>query len=216
MSEQIDFLGMLLTLFSLAVILSQALAEAIAYLMNRSVSLVENPKKLPHTRSERRLRLLFLILPLYGISAYLAANAAQLLIFWVFIAFMLLISIMDFEQQIILNQVLLPLLFLALCFSPVLPALLFNRLLAAAAGGAIFLLIAVLTNGGIGGGDIKLIFVLGLWLGAEKLLLTVLLGCLSAGLISALLLLGKRKRPGDTIAYGPYFALSAIVSLLIK
>nr|WP_092075023.1 A24 family peptidase [Dendrosporobacter quercicolus]NSL49987.1 prepilin peptidase [Dendrosporobacter quercicolus DSM 1736]SDN27481.1 leader peptidase (prepilin peptidase) / N-methyltransferase [Dendrosporobacter quercicolus] len=214
MPDQMAFFGMVLTLLALTIIVSQILAATIAGLMNRSVAILEAPQKLLCVQSRRPLILLALIFPLYALSGQLAIDAAQLLSFWVFIAFMLLISVMDFEQQIILDQVLLPLLFLALCFSPVLPALLVNRLLAAAAGGLIFFLIAVLTKGGLGGGDIKLLSVLGLWLGTEKLLLTVLLGCLSAGLISAFLLLGKRKKPGDTIAYGPYFAFSAMIALL--
>ena len=90
------------------------------------------------------------------------------------------------------------------------PLPLTDHLLAAAAGGGLFLLLAMLTRGGIGGGDIKLIFVLGLWLGTDRLLSAVLAGLLLGGLAALLLLLTGRKKRQNNFAYGPYFALNAL------
>ena len=94
---------------------------------------------------------------------------------------------------------------------PLLPLPAGNHLMAAFAGGIAFLLLAILTGGGIGGGDIKLIFVLGLWLGAHKLLAVILLGFFLGGLAALLLLLTGKKKRRDFLAYGPYFAGSAIL-----
>ena len=74
----------------------------------------------------------------------------------------------------------------------------------------IFLLFAILTRGGIGGGDIKLIGALGLWLGTEKLLLVIFLGCLLGGLFALLALLTGRKKRGEAIPYAPGFTLAAL------
>ena len=37
-------------------------------------------------------------------------------------------------------------------------------------GGGVFLLLAIVSKGSLGGGDVKLIAALGLWLGVEKLI----------------------------------------------
>jgi leader peptidase (prepilin peptidase)/N-methyltransferase len=214
MPEQFAFLCMLLLLAIFTLIVSQLLSKIMQYYLCQSISILEKPEKLSGFHTKRKISLFSLLFFFYSLSYYLMVDGFHLAILWIFITFMVFISIMDFEQQVILDKILFPLLILALCFSPFLPALLLNRLFAAVIGGGILLLLAIITKGGIGGGDIKLLFVLGLWLGTDKLLFTLFLGFLSGGLVSAVLLLGKIKRPKDTIAYGPYFALSAIVALL--
>ncbi|GEM_PF-952113 len=214
MSEQNEFLCMLLLFVIFTLIVSQLLSKIMHYYLCQSISILEKPEKLPGSHIKREISLFSLLFFFYSLSYYLMIDGLQLAIIWIFITFMVFISIMDFEQQVILDNILFPLLVLALCFSPFLPALLLNRLFAAIIGGGILLFLAIVTKGGVGGGDIKLLFVLGLWLGIDKLLFTLFLGFLSGGLISAVLLLGKIKRPKDTIAYGPYFALSAIIALL--
>lgn len=214
MPEQFAFLCMLLLFVIFTLIVSQLLSKIMQYYLCQSISILEKPEKLPGSHIKREISLFSLLFFFYSLSYYLMVDGFQLAILWIFITFMVFISIMDFEQQVILDKILFPLLVLALCFSPFLPALLLNRLFAAVIGGGILLLLAIITKGGIGGGDIKLLFVLGLWLGTDKLLFTLFLGFLSGGLVSAVLLHGKIKRPKDTIAYGPYFALGAIVALL--
>lgn len=211
MPEQILFLCML---FIFTLIVSQLLSKIMQHYLYQSISILEKPEKLLVSQTKRKIRLVGLLFFFYSLGYYLIADVMQLVILDIFITFMVFISIMDLEQQIILDKILFLLLVLALCFSSFLPALLLNRLLAAFIGGGILLLLAILTKGGIGGGDIKLLFTLGLWLGTDKLLFTLFLGFLSGGSISALLLLGNIKKPQDTIAYGPYFAFSAIVALL--
>lgn len=214
MPEKISFFCMLLTLFSLTYGIGQALAALMQQLFNRTIAILDKPAKLLASSRKREVLLLFSLFFLYVLTAPFSASPAELIIHWVFITFMVFISLMDFEQQVILDKVLLSLLCCALVFSPFLPGFFFNRLLAALMGGGLLLLLAVLTKGGIGGGDIKLLFVLGLWLGTEKLLLVLFLGFLGGGLVSAILLLSKIKKRTDTLAYGPYFSLAAILALL--
>ena len=136
-----------------------------------------------------------------------------------FICQLLLIAITywDLREQLIYRRHLLPLalcgLAAALLSAPEgqLMARAFDSLLAAAAGFLSFLLLAVLTGGGIGGGDIKLMGALGLWLGTEKLLLVALAGCLLGGLFALLALLTGRKKRGEAIPYAPGFTLAALV-----
>ena len=134
---------------------------------------------------------------------------------------LLAITYSDLRKQLIFPRHLLP-----LCLCGFTAALLsapegellaraLDCLLAGAAGFLSFLLLAIATGGGIGGGDIKLLGALGLWLGTEKLLLVALTGCLLGGLFALLALLTGRKKKGEAIPYAPGFTLAAFcISLM--
>ena len=77
-----------------------------------------------------------------------------------------------------------------------------------------FFLLAVITKGAIGGGDIKLIAAMGLWFGYRSLLTVIMYGFLAGGAAALLMLLTKQKKRKSYFAYGPYFALSEIGVLL--
>ena len=64
----------------------------------------------------------------------------------------------------------------------------------------------------MGGGDIKLLFIVGLYLGWEKTLLTLLFACI-VGIIGGTIQL--RRQEGGYFAFGPYIAIAAVLSLLI-
>ncbi len=86
-------------------------------------------------------------------------------------------------------------------------------LLAAVGAGAVFLLIAVVSRGGMGGGDIKLAAMIGAFLGpaaaAVALFLAVAIGA-GAGLVLIALRLRTRK---DTMPFGPALAAGAMIAV---
>lgn len=129
------------------------------------------------------------------------------------IYFCVLFSATDWEQHVIFDRMLIPFAVLGLLFTLITGGLL-NHLLAAAAGGIVFLLLSILTRGGIGGGDIKLIAALGLWFGTEALTHIAMTGIVLAGLVALVLLLTRQKGRLDYMAYGPYFALAAILTII--
>lgn len=123
---------------------------------------------------------------------------------------LILMTFTDFEQHVILDAMLIPLAFVGIIFAVVSGEPL-NHLAAALGGGLGFLILGLITHGAVGGGDIKLIAALGLWLGAVMLLKTIVVGLVAGGIAAGLLmLLGKKKR-GEFFAYGPYFTIAAIV-----
>ncbi|MBS3887174.1 MAG: prepilin peptidase [Dethiobacter sp.] len=130
----------------------------------------------------------------------------------VFYAVLLVIFFIDLEHQIIPNRLVLALLIYTLLLrftEPTIPwpTALWGGLL----GGGLFLLLAVVSKGGMGGGDIKLVSVLGLWFGWGHLLLLLFLAFLAGGLLGGLLLaLGLKKRK-DGIPFGPFLVLAAFV-----
>lgn len=78
----------------------------------------------------------------------------------------------------------------------------------------IMLAVSLLTKGGIGFGDIKLMAASGLLLGLEKNVLAFFLAYLTAGLFHAVPLLRGRISGKDEIPMAPYFAASLILSAL--
>ena len=115
----------------------------------------------------------------------------------------------DFEQYVIFDKMLLPFALLSLPFIITLNFSVVNHFSAAIFGGGIFFILMLISKNGLGGGDVKLIFVLGLWLGVEGLISVFLSGTILAGISAMILLLTKIKNRHDVFAYGPYFCISA-------
>ncbi|MTV49392.1 prepilin peptidase [Heliobacillus mobilis] len=80
-------------------------------------------------------------------------------------------------------------------------------------GGGILLTIAVLSKGGMGGGDIKLAGVLGLFLGSHQILLILFLSFLMGSVVGITLMIMKRKTMKDMIPFGPFLAMAAYISM---
>lgn len=81
----------------------------------------------------------------------------------------------------------------------------------------VFLLLWVLSRGGIGGGDVRLAIVMGMylgWLGASHVLVAVMVASVCAGIVALLLLIGRRATRTTRLAFGPYLALGTLVSIM--
>ena len=138
------------------------------------------------------------------------AGAIRLLFALIYVFFLIVYTVTDFEQQVIFDRMLVPFAAAALVSLPLLGRSIPDHLLAGAAGFAVFLLLAVLTRGGIGGGDIKLIGALGLWLGTDALVTVACAGMILGGVAALLLILTKQRKRGEMFAYGPYFTIAAL------
>ena len=94
-----------------------------------------------------------------------------------------------------------------------------DALLGALAGGAPLFLIDVgsrliLRKDGMGGGDVKLMAMAGLYLGWRYSLLALLLAVVAGGLLGMVLLVTKTLKRGDYFPFGPFLAAGAFASLL--
>ncbi len=94
------------------------------------------------------------------------------------------------------------------------PYLLVSGLLGLLLGSGFFLILAIITKGGMGGGDIKLISLLGFWLGWKWTLLMMLLSFTLGGIISVLLVVLKVKGRKDTIPFAPFIATATLLTVL--
>lgn len=164
------------------------------------------------SRSKFRKQLLFVLL---FVNFWNFAEVPAPLYFYLttIIFFLSLITFTDFEQYVIFNKMLLPFGILGILAVIHLNLPLDDRIIAAVAGGGTFYAVSTLTKGGIGGGDIKLIFVLGIWLGTKTLFDVILAASIFGGIIAIFLIFTKQKDRKSYFAYGPCFTLTVIVFL---
>jgi leader peptidase (prepilin peptidase)/N-methyltransferase len=133
---------------------------------------------------------------------------------------LLVVTFIDFDHQIIPDEITLPGMVLGLlAASTVLPPGFVSAAIGLLAGGGLFYLAAVLSRwilrrDGMGGGDIKFIAMIGAFLGWRGMLLTIFLGALTGALfgISQILFFGKKRE--NPIPFGPFLAFGALISLL--
>jgi prepilin signal peptidase PulO-like enzyme (type II secretory pathway) len=115
------------------------------------------------------------------------------------------------------NVITYPSIALALLACAVLPdARLQSALLAALLGGGMFLIMAVVTRGGLGLGDVKLAVLIGAMLGLPAAVQSLFLGVIVGGVVILLLFLTGvvgRKQP---VPYAPFLALAAIGATLLQ
>ena len=171
------------------------------------------PEQIPQ-RAKRRELLLFITLLLCFGKAWSFSSMPTLPYLLIAINLLLFMTITDFEQQVILDEMIITFALFGLCYTLHLQLSLQNHLLAALGGGLLFLFLAFISKGAIGGGDIKLITALGLWLGIKALITVIIYGAIAGGIAALLLLLLKKATRKQFLAYGPYFALSAIGIIL--
>lgn len=89
-----------------------------------------------------------------------------------------------------------------------------DAMLGALTGGIIMLLIAVVSRGGMGGGDIKMTGWMGLFLGWKMTLLALCLSFIIGGLASLLLIMFKIKKRKDFIPFGPFLAAGGFAAFV--
>ncbi len=80
-------------------------------------------------------------------------------------------------------------------------------------GGGLFLLIAVVSRGGMGGGDIKMAAMIGLYLGWKMALLSFLAAFIVGGALGSIFLLLGIKGRKDHLPFGPMLAVGAALAL---
>ncbi len=207
--------------FALAgcVIGSAALAFAgnrwIDFLYDRNESILTFPEK---RKSRGRFRIFLLATAFLLVSlrcVFISASLMELSFLLFATVLLVLMTVTDFEQYCLFDAMTIP---FALG-GAVLATFIYGSTwhwIAGAGGFLVFLLIAILSRGALGGGDVKLIGALGLWLGLESFLFVVAVGVLTGGLSAVLMLLFKVKTKKSAFAYGPYFTLTALAVLLMR
>lgn len=148
----------------------------------------------------------------------------QLPVLFAFVSAMVVITFIDLDFQIIPDVITLPGMIVGLAAAQfILPdptgksQLLgfVNSIIGLLAGGISFYLIAFLSRGGMGGGDVKMMAMVGAFTGWQGVFLTTLVGSLAGSLVGIALIVFKGKGRKTKIPFGPFLALGSLVTLFL-
>lgn len=139
---------------------------------------------------------------------------------------MIVIFFADLRHGIIPDKVLFPAIVVSLVYltistfyplsSNVLPPI-FNHLLSAIGAFLFFLLIYLITRGrGIGFGDVKLSFLMGLVLGYPGVFYSIYLAFLTGGAFAIILILWKKRKLKSQVAFGPFLVGNFLLVLFFQ
>jgi leader peptidase (prepilin peptidase)/N-methyltransferase len=152
---------------------------------------------------------------LFALIAWRTGWHGALPVYLVLGASLLALTMIDLHHKILPDRITLPGIVVGLIASAtLLPSGFLSALIGVLAGGGLFYLIAVLSKGGMGGGDIKLIAMIGAFLGWQAVLLTTLLASVGGALVGGMMMLIQGKGRKYAVPFGPFLSLAAIVSLL--
>ncbi len=147
---------------------------------------------------------------------------------WLALAFLLLtwslisLTMIDFDHQLLPDNITLPLLWLGLLVNALLPGTTVSAadsVLGAIIGymslWSLYWVFKMLTGKeGMGYGDFKLLAALGAWMGWQSLLLIVILSSLVGAIVGIALLLFRGRDRNIPIPFGPYLAGAGFIAML--
>ena len=128
---------------------------------------------------------------------------------------LLIVSFIDFAHMIIPDAVTLPGIVVGVVIGLLPSSIGFaNAVAGVCLGGGIFLLIALVYPDGMGGGDVKLIAMIGAFVGWQAVLTAIILSAF-CGAVSGLtlILLGFKERR-DPVPFGPFLAIGGTAAML--
>jgi len=141
------------------------------------------------------------------------------LFYFAFVAALIVITVIDLYHQIIPDVISLPGIGVGLIASLPLPQITFlNSLFGVLLGGGSLFLVAtcyqwLFKREGMGGGDVKLLAMIGAFLGWKAVILTILLSSLIGSITGILIMVVKGKDFKYAIPFGPFLSLGAMISL---
>jgi leader peptidase (prepilin peptidase) / N-methyltransferase len=141
---------------------------------------------------------------------------------FIFASALIVITFIDLEFQIIPDVITLPGLVLGLAASPFVLADPFavnstlgflNSVIGAVSGGGVFYLIVILSRGGMGGGDVKMMAMVGAFTGWKGVFLTTLVGSLTGAIVGIALMVFSGAGGKTKVPFGPFLALGTLITL---
>lgn len=141
------------------------------------------------------------------------------LIYFIFVASLMVITVIDLQHQIIPDVISLPGIGIGLLASLVIPQItFFDSLKGVLLGGGSLFIVGTLyqwlfKREGMGGGDVKLLAMIGAFLGWKAVILTILLSSLVGSISGIMIMILKGKDFKYAIPFGPFLSLGAVIAL---
>lgn len=149
---------------------------------------------------------------LFAFAYYKLGLTWELVVALLFISLLVIINVTDIAYMLIPNKILLffaPLLIIGRILAPLDP--IWDAVVGAVVGFSLLLLIAIVSKGGMGGGDIKLFLLIGLVLGTIPTLLTLFLASLIGMFVGIVVLKLRGQGRKTPVPFGPSIAIAAII-----
>ncbi len=144
------------------------------------------------------------------------------LFYFAVVSALIVITFIDLDFQIIPDSITLPGIMIGLIAGSLMLPDPFMRwsmlgykasIIGGVTGFVLFYLVAVLSRGGMGGGDIKMMAMLGGIMGWKSVLLTTFLGSLLGSVWGVFLMIFRGKGRKTKIPFGPFLAAGAVITL---
>jgi leader peptidase (prepilin peptidase)/N-methyltransferase len=134
-------------------------------------------------------------------------------------AILIVLFVIDLELQILPNAITLPGIAIGLAFSAFAPPGLVAALIGAVLGAAILYGIAagyymVRKEEGMGMGDVKMLAMIGAFLGWRAVLLTLVLASFTGALVGVALMTSRREGLRYALPFGTFLAIAAFIAMI--
>ncbi|MGD8844077.1 MAG: prepilin peptidase [Desulfobacteraceae bacterium] len=174
------------------------------------------------TRISIRYPIVEMLTGLFAVIAWMEFGLSlSALIYFFFITILLVITFIDIDHRIIPDIISLPCIPLGFALSFVLPSITWiDSLLGIALGGGSLLAIAwgyQLFRGkeGMGGGDIKLLAMIGAFLGWKGVLFTIMASSFTGTAVGIIMMIRAGGGMKMALPFGPFLAIGAILYLFV-
>lgn len=146
--------------------------------------------------------------------------SALLVVRLLFACALIVLFAIDLEHHLLPNVITLPGIGAGLLFSTVLPPGLQAALIGTLVGGGVLWLIGeayyrYAGQEGMGGGDVKMLAMIGAFLGWKLVLVALVLSSVTGSVIGMLVILSRRGTMKQALPYGTFLALGGLVASLI-
>ena len=154
-----------------------------------------------------------------AVALYRSFPLPEALIYFAFVAALIVITCIDLEHQIIPDVISLPGVVVGFLCSFALPRITYiDSLLGIALGGGILLAVAliyyvIMKAEGMGGGDVKLLAMIGAFLGPKAVITTIFISSFLGSVVGLAIIALKGKDRKYAIPFGPFLAMGAIIYL---
>lgn len=152
----------------------------------------------------------------FALVAWQSSIISEFIVGIVFISLLIILGLIDLDHKILPNVLTLSGMFVGLLFALLGWTISIGQsILGLVVGFGVLFLIAILSRGGMGMGDVKFLGLIGSFLGWKVSLFTLFLGSFF-GMVAGLVYLKKTNQDRKThIPFGPFLSLAALISYFI-
>ncbi|MTI84190.1 MAG: prepilin peptidase [Firmicutes bacterium] len=151
---------------------------------------------------------------LFLVASWRFGLSIETLVAMVFFSLLVSVSTIDIHHKIIPDGIILTGVILGIPLNFYTLDMFTNGLLGFLTGGGLLLLVAIVSRGGMGGGDIKLAAMAGIYLGWQNVLLMLFLAFLFGSVVGVITVWKQKKTLKEAIPFGPFLALGAVIAFL--